>query len=207
MAAEISWRRRELADVRYLVQQTPGNNTRRDVMTRAGVALLYAHWEGFVKASAELYLEFVCMRRCKNSDLAGSMLAIMVRSKLRAADASKKIAAHLDVVDFFRTQMQARSTLPYKNAIRTEANLSSTILLDILSTLGLDATEYEAKAHMIDNQLLAKRNHIAHGSDLDVDVDDYLRLHDEILSLMNLLRNQIENAAEMGHYLAPTAKN
>ena len=91
--------------------------------------------------------------------------------------------------------------MPYKNAIRTEANLSSTVLTDILKTLGIDTKEYELKAHLIDNQLLAKRNHIAHGNELDVDVDDYLRLHDDIMMLMNLLRNQVENAAATGEYL------
>jgi hypothetical protein len=171
------------------------------VLIRASVALLYAHWEGFVKATAEAYLEFVCMQRCKNSELAGNMLAIMVRSKLRTAEASKRIAAHREVVDFFRTRMHERATLPFKNIIRTDANLSSTVLLDILNTVGVDASQYESKKHILDNQLLAKRNHIAHGSNLDVDITDYLQLHDEILSMINLLRNQIENAAISGGYL------
>lgn len=201
IATELSWRRKELTDLRYLVLQAPGSRTRQDVLTRAAVALLYAHWEGFVKATAEVYLEFVCMQRCKNSELADSMLAIMIRSKLRAAQVSKKIAAHIDLVDFFRTQMHECATLPYKNAIRTEANLSSTVLLEILTTLGIDASQYESKKHVLDDQLLAKRNHIAHGANLDVEVSDYLRLHEEILSLMNLLRNQIENAAIGRQYL------
>jgi hypothetical protein len=184
-----------------LIQEAQGHRTRQQVMTRAAVALLYAHWEGFIKAAAEKYLEFVCLQKRKNSELARSMLAIVVRSRLNAAQGAKKIGTHLDVVDFFRGEMDERCTLPYKNAIRTEANLSSTVLLDILTTLGIDFRDYELKTHMIDNQLLAKRNHIAHGSELDVDVEDYLSLHDEISILMDLLRNQIENAAVMGEYL------
>ena len=74
---------------------------------------------------------------------------------------------------------------------------------DILGTLGLDSASYESKCNVIDEQLLAKRNHIAHGSSLDVDIGDYLRLHDEILSLVNLLRNQIEYAAVYRQYLQP----
>jgi hypothetical protein len=75
------------------------------------------------------------------------------------------------------------------------------VLLDILDTIGIDGAEYQSKAHLMDNRLLAKRNHIAHGSELDVEVEDYLFLHDEVASLMNLLRNQIENAAVDGQYL------
>lgn len=201
IAAELSWRRKELADIRYLVQQTSGNRSRQDLMTRAGIALLYAHWEGFVKAAAEAYLQFVAMQRCKNSELAHCMLALMIRTRLNAARASKKISTHLELVDFFRSSMKQRSTLPYKNAIHTESNLSSTVLLEILTTLGLDTKDYESKAHMIDNQLLAKRNHIAHGSVLDVNVNDYLRIYDGITALMNTFRNQVENAAVTKQYL------
>ena len=100
IAAELSWRRKELTDIRYLVQQATGNRSRQDLMTRAGVALLYAHWEGFVKATAESYLQFVAMQRCKNSELARCMLALMIRTRLSATSASKKISTHLELVDF-----------------------------------------------------------------------------------------------------------
>lgn len=57
------------------------------------------------------------------------------------------------------------------------------------------------KFHLIDSQLLAKRNHIAHGNALVVDCDGYLDLHDEISGLMTLFRNQLENAAVTREYL------
>jgi hypothetical protein len=91
------------------------------------------------------------------------MLAIVLRSKLNAAQISKKIKTHLDVVDFFRDEMEGRCVLPYKSAVRTEANLSSTVLSEILRTLGFDITEYEPKYHLIDHKLVERRNHIAHG--------------------------------------------
>ncbi|WP_219238112.1 MAE_28990/MAE_18760 family HEPN-like nuclease [Stakelama flava] len=37
--------------------------------TRAGVGLLYAHWEGFVKRSAELYVEYISNRGLKYKNL------------------------------------------------------------------------------------------------------------------------------------------
>lgn len=201
VAAEISWRRKELTDVRYLLESAAGNRAREETMTRAGVAMLYAHWEGFVKAVAEMYLEFVCMQRCKNSELADNMLAVVLRSRFNALGASNKIQAPMALIEFFRTDMEKRSTLPYKRVIRTEANLSSTVLMEILKTLGLETIDYESKRHLLDNQLLAKRNHIAHGNAVELEPNDYLQLQDEILVLINLLRNQIENAAVTGRYL------
>ena len=205
VAAEISWRRKELTDLRDVVQSSVASRTRREAMTRAAVALLYAHWEGFVKAVAEDYLEFVAMQRCKHSELSGNMLAIVLRSRLNAARMSRKIEAHLGVVDFFRSEMEARCALPYKSAVRTDSNLSSTVLLEILRTLGFDVAEYEPKYHLIDHKLVERRNHIAHGAALDVSVDDYLELQDEVLSLMNTFRNQIENYAVTGHHLETAA--
>jgi hypothetical protein len=202
IAAESSWRRKELTDLRYAVQNAAGHGTRQETLTRAAVALLYAHWEGFVKAVAEHYLEFVSMQRCRHCDLSNPMLAIVLRSKLQAAEGSRKIETHAEVVEFFRSRMEHRATLPYKAAVRTDANLSSTVLLEIIRTIGIHSAEYEPKRHMIDHRLLAKRNHIAHGSVLDVDLDDYLSLHDEVLELMNLFRNDVENAAATGQYLS-----
>jgi hypothetical protein len=201
IATDLSWRRKELTDIRYLLQQASGNRSRQDLMTRAGIALLYSHWEGFVKAAAKAYLEFVAMQRCKNSELARCMLALTIRTRLNAASASKKISTHLELVDFFRSSMRQRSVLPYKSAINTESNLSSTVFFEILSTLGFDTEDYESKAHMIDNHLLAKRNQIAHGSVLDVSVDDFLRIFEGITALMNGFRNQVENAAVSKQYL------
>lgn len=205
VAAEIAWRRRELTDLRFLIEGAAGNRTRQAALTRAAVALLYAHWEGFVKAAAEIYLEFVSMQRCQHLELADNMLAIALRSELTAAQESKKIAAHTTVVEFFRTQMESRASIPYKDAVRTEANLSSAVLLEILRTLGLSTAAYESKSHLIDSQLVAKRNHIAHGRTLSVESGDYLALHDEISNLMGLLRNQIENAAVCREYLRPSS--
>jgi hypothetical protein len=184
LSSEISWRRKELTDLRYLVQASHGNRTREAAICRAGLALLYAHWEGYVKAAGEQYLEFVCMQRRKNSELSDSLLAITMRSTLQSAESSRKIGNHIEVVRFFRRQMAIRSRLPFRNVFRTEANLSSTVLLEIVRTLGLSTSEYESKCHLLDHRLLAKRNHIAHGSVLDVDSDEYLRLHDEVLELM-----------------------
>jgi hypothetical protein len=203
VSADISWRRKELTDLRLLLEASAGNRTRQTTLTRAALALLYAHWEGYVKSVSEMYLEFVCMQRCRNSELSDNLLAATMRPWLTPAADSHKIRSHVDIVKFFRTQMETRSRLPYKNVIRTESNLSSAVLLEILRTLGFAVSDCEPKSHMLDHQLLAKRNHIAHGSGLMIDKDEYLYLHDEILALMNLLRNYVENAAATGEYLRP----
>ena len=194
-AREISWRRVELSEIKRLVEVSTDNEVRNAALTRSAVALLYAHWEGVIKRLTEFYLNFVSMQRLKNSQLSDCMLAIVVRSKFRDVEDSHKISPHLELLKFYRTSMDDRSRLPHKNVIRTESNLSSAAFLEILTTVGLDSSPYRGKFHLIDRSLLAKRNHIAHGQQLDVDVEEYLLLHEEITAMFSTFRNDLENAA------------
>lgn len=194
-ATEISWRRKELTELKRLVESGGDNQVRTAAVTRAAVALLYAHWEGIVKRLTEIYLEFVSMQRLRNSELSDSMLAIVIRSRFQEADTSRNIKPHLDLLKFFRASMEDRCRLPYKKVIRTESNLSSTTFAEILTTVGLDRSRYESKFHLIDHSLLAKRNHIAHDQLLNVDEEEYLNLHQEVTDLLGVYCNDLENAA------------
>ena len=48
---EMAWRLKEMHELRSAVKAAKGTNI--DTHIRAGVAMLYAHWEGFVKAAAK----------------------------------------------------------------------------------------------------------------------------------------------------------
>jgi hypothetical protein len=67
----------------------------------------------------------------------------------------------------------------------------------------LDYTFFATKEKLIDEQLLANRNSIAHGQHCMVDAEEYLSLHDEILGAMQNFYDQIENAVILGSYKLP----
>jgi hypothetical protein len=67
--------------------------------------------------------------------------------------------------------------------------------------LGLDYSFYESKQVIIDEQLLKRRNAIAHGEYLSLDRDEYQQLRDEILAMMENFRTQVENHAIQKLYL------
>lgn len=67
-------------------------------------------------------------------------------------------------------------------------------MYEILWMLGLDKTEYVTKKMLIDEKLVNRRNHIAHGEPLDISVDDYLLLHEEVHALLDTFRTQVQNA-------------
>ena len=200
IAEELVWRRRELTDLRALVQQFRDEPLRLRVLIRGAVALLYAHWEGFVKASASHYLEYVASTRLPYRRLSANFVGLALRSKFSELSASEKISSANTLADFFCTALDRQSNLPYKRVVDTKSNLSSTVLQDIIAALGLDGSQFATRLQFIDSNLVNPRNHIAHGEATNLNVDEYLLLHDEVITLIETFRNEIENASVLRRY-------
>src|SRR3974390_1271635 len=86
---EMAWRKKELFEIKRLVDSSKDSH-REATLIRSGVAILYAHWEGFVKTAGTAYLNFVSMRRLKYEELADHLLALGMKSKLNQASQTKK---------------------------------------------------------------------------------------------------------------------
>jgi RiboL-PSP-HEPN len=97
--------------------------------------------------------------------------------------------------EFFRSGLSQKSNLPYKDGIRTQGNLSSDVLKEIIDSLGLDFSPFEAKSNLIDDILLRSRNTIAHGEYLQMTEERYEELSRDVLEMMENFRTQVQNAA------------
>ena len=195
IADDLVWRRKELTVLRALVLESRGDILRSRVIIRGSVSILYAHWEGFVKKSSSYYLEYVASHRLPYKNLAANFIGLTLKAKFLELGASEKISAGNDLADFFCTELESRSNVPYKKTVDTKSNLSSKVLIDILDALGLDVTQFETRLKYIDTNLVNPRNHIAHGEVLDITVEEYLSLHDNVITLIETYRNQVENAS------------
>lgn len=202
IAADLIWRRRELTTLRELVQKFEDDPLRSTVLIRGAVALLYAHWEGFVKKSSSYYLEYVAAQRLPYTRLAVNFVALSLKAKFNELGASEKISAGNALADFFCTAMDSRSSIPYKKGVDTKSNLSSNVFVDILAALGLNVSQFETRLKYIDSNLVNPRNYVAHGEELggNISLDDYLVLHDDVLTLIETFRNEIENASVLGRF-------
>ncbi|MGB7211433.1 MAG: MAE_28990/MAE_18760 family HEPN-like nuclease [Gemmatimonadales bacterium] len=201
LTADLAWRRHELSFLNQALET--GSSDRKEVLQRAGVALLYAHWEGFIKAAGSTYLEYVSFQRLRYSELTPPFLSIAIRRELRAASASDRIAAHIAVATFFTEQMQSQSALPFKGVVRSGGNLSSSALREIVDTLGLNYAEFATKEKLIDEVLLKSRNTIAHGDFLGFDIARFKQLNTDVLGMMETFREQVSIAASTRAYRRP----
>ena len=199
LSNELAWRKKELSTLKLLAEDRGGIPGKRDTLVRAGVALLYAHWEGFIKAASTAYLEYVASKRLKYNELAVNFVALSMRSELNDAGATFKSAIHNRVAEFFINRLSEYSNVPSEGVIRT-SNLNSEELRNITDLLGLDYSIYETKQNLIDEKLLYSRNNIAHGSYLRIDLEEYIYVQQQVILMMDWFRNQIENCILMESY-------
>jgi len=194
LTTDLAWRKKELAQMKSLIEAKNVSDQRHKVLVRSGVCILYSHWEGFVKLAANSYLEYVISKKHTYQDLSSNFLALAMKEKLKEAKETHKPSLYIPVCEFFLSELNQRCILP-KDVISTASNLSSEILKEITYILGIDFSIYSTKSVLIDTKLLKTRNEIAHGEDSVFDRAEYLEVHREIIGMLDIFRNQIENAA------------
>ncbi|MCB1533235.1 MAG: hypothetical protein KDJ44_00590 [Rhodoblastus sp.] len=195
---EMAWR---LKDISVFKIATKGKSVESVTFIRAGVALLYAHWEGFIKNSAEKYLNFVESQGHTYEQLRSCFAVLGLKGHLVMLSESRKTEPNIDAFDFIRSAMGQKAHLVMSGAINTESNLKSHVLKNIAHTINISIDPYESKFKLIDESLVVRRNKVAHGEFLDLHRDDFVKLIDEVVRLMREFKTDIENAATLKSYM------
>ncbi|MEP0147300.1 MAE_28990/MAE_18760 family HEPN-like nuclease [Tateyamaria sp.] len=194
---EMAWRIKEIGVFRV---GAGSNGPQRKPYIRAGVALLYAHWEGFIKNSSEIYLSYVESRALPYRDLKSCFVVFGLKGKINTLVEGRKSLPNVEAMDFIFSKMGETAKLQINSAVKTESNLTSTVFSNIAGSLDIDTSPYETKFHLIDSSLVDRRNKVAHGEFLDIKGGDFASLVDDILSLMRRYKTDIENAASLESY-------
>lgn len=202
--SELAWRKQELSTIWLQLQGTDG--TVRVVMIRSGVCLLYAHWEGFVKAAAQRYLEYVANLRLRYRELQRNFLVVDIRRQIRKVANQRNTDQAKELVDKV-LDGERRFTTNNIEPIDTRSNLNSKVFMDILNLVGISVSGYRSRNNLLDIRLVKNRNNVAHGKQFEMKFEDYTELHDAIVELIGRFRDDLENAVEKKSYRAEVARS
>ncbi|WP_200884660.1 MAE_28990/MAE_18760 family HEPN-like nuclease [Burkholderia pseudomallei] len=193
-----SWRLKEIADLKVVVRGS--SSLSQATIIRAGVPLVYAHWEGFVKQASQDYLRYVTGQRLSYQELASCFVVFGAKKHLSGIVESRKSAINIAAVDFFRNKLNERADLALSNAIDAKSNLNYEVFQNIAVSIGISTAPYDAYYNFIDESLLKRRNGIAHGEYLDLSGDDFRALADEVIKLLRMYKTDIEILASNSAY-------
>ncbi|WP_125935806.1 MAE_28990/MAE_18760 family HEPN-like nuclease [Streptomyces sp. WAC 06738] len=200
ISADLGWRKKELSIFKGQVGRAEAGI--RPALLRASIALLYAHWEGFVKNGAHAYLCYLASLKLTYAQLRPELVALAMRAQIEEFELTNRAFIHATLIRDVREGASSRAKIPTRReAVRTFSNLNYDRLCDILCSVGCDFSRYSPYQDLIDEQLLAARNRIAHGE------EDYIRLTDwddvrvEIIKMMDDISSQILNSATQKSYL------
>lgn len=194
---ELSWRKKEL---KVFKDSVPTEfSPKQTALLRCAIPIIYAHWEGFVKHSCELYLEYVSNRNEVLKKLKPQFIAIALRNSIQAQEINK-ISERTKAVEYILNNLELSATIPTKNIIKTKSNLKFEVFRDICHLLCISIEEFEKKKAMID-ELVDSRNTIAHGNYLKITYNMFCEFYNDTIILLDTLRTEIENATVLDNHI------
>lgn len=199
---EMAWRIKEVHQFKIAVEKANGKNV--DAHVRAGISMLYAHWEGFIKGAANAYVNYLSYRAIRNNEIKPCFVALGMRNKFVGASNAAKSEMAVQMVTYLFGEMDKPLRLPRSDAITAESNLNSSVFLNILGWIGLDPAPYSSRFPLIDSTLLANRNRIAHGEYLNISAERFYELTSEVLELLRWFKTDIENSVVSNAFLLKT---
>ena len=202
---DMAWRKKELIDIKLLI-----HSTKNPVLCRVGIALLSAHFEGFIKQAANYYVVHVASQNIKISDLHTNFAAIHSGKLFDQCAASDKITVYQKAIDDFLSNydnlnFQVRYSREHP-VIKTEGTPSSTVVRNIFDSIGLDFSPYETKTNYIDADLLSNRHGVVHGERVYIAISDFDSTFDTITEIMEQFSDQVMTAAMNKSYLKSNAR-
>lgn len=193
---DIQWRKKEIVDFKFIIEKNR-NSTRIAPLVRGGIALSYAHWEGFVKMASSIFISFISTKKIPLDNLQMNFVAL---SYIKRLNKGNGIEECINLIDEILNSGQKACKIYDKDVIETKSNLKFNVLRDILLSLGLDESHFAANENFIDKKLVEPRNDIAHGTYRDITYDDFNIVYQNIIPLMEYYKTMIENNVTQGAY-------
>lgn len=198
---DLAWRKKEMFSLKILVEKDEVNEP---ILLRAGIALLCAHFEGFIKRASNCYIGYVAEQKKLYSELKENFTALKMEKEFKSCALSEKHSVHKKLLimhDNLATKTFKEKYDENSPFISTHSNPSSNELKEILETIGVESDIFETKATYIDSSLLEKRHHVVHGDRSDLDKADFMTTFDIIIELIEKYKDLIIDATDNKKYL------
>src|ERR1700730_14084596 len=120
---DYTWRVRELSDLKQVIRLS--GPSYGSVARKAALALVYAHWEGYVVFVAGAYLTYIAKRKRTFSSLMPSLFAVSLTGNIQEWQKQKDtIGLRLKMIDTFRTMNEQQFRRVPVGAVNAGGNLN-----------------------------------------------------------------------------------
>lgn len=190
--SDLSWRRKELSDLKAAIKSA--DRYSKSSLTKAIIAMCYAHWEGYVRVCANRYFEHLTLKRRAYNYFERQ---VYVNAFLVRLDALKYSRTSLEekcrLINEILDSRNNRFSYINSDLVDTKSNLNTSVVKEICIICGVDFSHFESKQTFIDVILLKRRNAIAHGQYEAIDISEVDDIVAEVLALMEHFRTLLEN--------------
>lgn len=197
MQQDIAWRKKEMVSLKILVEK---DNVNEELLLRASIALLCAHFEGFIKFASNAYIKFVSAQEIENRELTDNFPTFMLKGKFKECSDTEKVSIRSKLISAYSTI--ANKPFKVKNdVISTHSNPSTPELEEIMKSIGVETDIFRTKARYIDTDLLSNRHKVVHGERSMIDKTDFETTFSMIMKLLDQFAKVIISAADEKKYL------
>lgn len=211
---EIRFFRNQLSDMEDVVE--------KERFCKCLVVMLYSHFEGFWKAAFSIYLKAINQESIKCKDAIEHIVAASMSELFNAlADPNSKcsffrrtapddtklhrFARHTEFAGRINEAFDGNVEIPIDEVVDTESNLTPVVVRKNLFRLGFSHEVFKAEEGTI-NELLRRRNDIAHGSARHgVPVESYSLLETAVIGVMNRVVILVFESLNLRSFLRPVA--
>lgn len=199
ISQDLDWREREIAAMRILLSGPSLTDSQRAALLRAGWAMLYAHYEGFIKNALTIFYDEAAKATEKCEYLPSNTKIFALKDALRSLR-NLPSADMLNKIEKFKTEhLESNHEFP---DVDTKSNLRPDILIALLKTADLN-TSIAEKNEVKLRTLVSRRNSIAHGEKSFINEISYFRgFEDAVYEVLYDVALQIDYRLSQPPYLA-----
>lgn len=201
---DFSWRKFELLKLK-LAMRNSNTLIGKETLVRTSIALLCAHWEGFIRSVANYYVIYICGQRLNSNLLTDNFFALSLRKDILNTGKSPKNSVHVKLLEKIEEKRNSVFYIKYNDSngeriINTESNLSYELFTEILKSINIENI-YQTKENYIDSEMLKNRHAIVHGDRVRLNEYDFDDIYEQVMDIMESFKKQVLLAAESETYL------